>query len=459
MNSPPRPFHLLSKPTGATCNLDCKYCFFLSKELLYPGDRFRMSDQMLETYIRQLIEAQPAQEINIAWQGGEPTLMGLDFFKRSIEYVEKHRKPGQSILHTMQTNGTLLNDEWCAFFKQHNFLIGLSVDGPQAMHDAYRVNKGGEGSFHQVMRGHEMLHRHDVDVNVLCTIHAANADHPLKVYRFFRDELETRFMQFIPIVERTTEDFLPLAKLGWGEHAGSNRPLYTQHGGLVTERTVGAEQFGRFLIAIFDEWVRRDVGQVFVQTFDVALGSWLGQHNLCIFSPTCGSALALEHNGDLYSCDHYVEPSHLLGNILETPMAELVASEKQRAFGQDKLTSLPTYCRKCDVRFACHGECPRNRFIATPDGEPGLNYLCAGYKLFFHHIDPAMKTMAVLLRQGRFADEIMQVPPEGRLTMRTVEGKVGRNEPCSCGSGKKFKHCHGREQQMPAGTSTSVLRS
>jgi uncharacterized protein len=405
----PRPFNLLAKPTGATCNLDCKYCFFLSKEMLYPGDRFRMSDQLLETYIRQLLEAQPPDEVNVAWQGGEPTLMGLDFFKRSIEYVERYRKPGQRILHTIQTNGTLLNDEWCAFFKVHNFLVGLSVDGPKEMHDAYRVNKGGAGSFDQVMRGWEMLRRHDVDVNILSTIHAANADHPLEVYRFFRDELQTRFMQFIPIVERTSQEFLPLANLGWGERPGAERPLYTQRGNLVTERSVGAEQFGRFLIAIFDEWVRRDVGEVFVQTFDVALGSWLGQHSLCIFSPTCGSALALEHNGDLYSCDHYVEPGYLLGNILQTPMAELVGSEKQRAFGLDKLSSLPKYCRECDVRFACHGECPRNRFITTPDGEPGLNYLCAGYKAFFKHIDSAMKTMANLLRQGRFADEIMQM--------------------------------------------------
>jgi len=405
-----RPFHLLAKPTGATCNLDCKYCFFLSKEMLYPGDRFRMSYRMLEEYIRQLLEAQPADTVNVAWQGGEPTLMGPDFFKRSVEYVEKYRKPGQRILHTMQTNGILLNDDWCAFFKEHNFLIGLSVDGPKQMHDAYRVDKGGAGSFNQVMRGWEVLRRHEVDVNILCTIHAANADHPIEVYRFFRDELETRFMQFIPIVERTTSDFLPLANLGWGERPGTNRPLYTQSGSVVTERSVGAEQFGRFLIAIFDEWVSRDVGKVFVQTFDVALGSWLGQHNLCIFSPTCGGALAMENNGDLYSCDHYVEPGYLLGNILQTPMAELVASEKQRAFGQDKLNCLPKYCRECDVRFACHGECPRNRFITTPDGEPGLNYLCAGYKLFFNHIDPAMKTMANLLRQGRWADEIMQLP-------------------------------------------------
>jgi uncharacterized protein len=271
-----RPFHLLSKPTGATCNLDCKYCFFLSKEMLYPGDRFRMSDQMLETYIRQLLEAQPAADVNVAWQGGEPTLMGLDFFKRSIDYVEKYRKPGQRILHTMQTNGTLLDDEWCNFFKEHSFLIGLSVDGPKKMHDAYRVNKAGAGSFDQVMCGWEILRRHSVEVNILCTIHAANADHPLEVYRFFRDELQTSYMQFIPIVERTTQEFLPLANLGWGERSGADRPLYTQRGGLVTERSVGAEQFGRFLIAIFDEWVRRDVGTVFVQTFDVALGSWLG---------------------------------------------------------------------------------------------------------------------------------------------------------------------------------------
>ena len=223
-----RPFHLLSKPTGPTCNLDCKYCFFLSKEMLYPGDRFRMSDQMLETYIRQLLEAQPADEVNVAWQGGEPTLMGLDFFRRSIMYVEKYRKSRQRILHTIQTNGTLLNDEWCAFFKQHNFLVGLSVDGPKHMHDAYRVNKGGSGSFDQVMRGWEILHRHKVDVNILCTIHAANADHPIEVYRFFRDQLQTKYIQFIPIVERTTEDFLPLANLGWGERPGSDRPLYIQ---------------------------------------------------------------------------------------------------------------------------------------------------------------------------------------------------------------------------------------
>jgi serine-type anaerobic sulfatase-maturating enzyme len=409
VNAQPSMFHVLAKPTGAICNLDCKYCFFLSKEMLYPGDRFRMSDELLQAYIRQLLEAQPLGEVNVAWQGGEPTLMGIDFFRRAMEYVKQYRKPGQSILHTIQTNGTLLNDDWCAFFKQHQFLVGLSVDGPKHMHDAYRVDKRGAGSFDQVMRGWQVLRRHEVDVNILCTIHAANADYPLEVYRFFRDDLQSGYMQFIPIVERTTEALIPLANLGWGKRPGGDRPLYTQHGAQVTDRSVRAEQFGRFLIAIFDEWVRRDVGKVFVQTFDVALGSWLGQHNLCIFSPTCGNAVALEHNGDLYSCDHYVEPGYRLGNIHQTPMGELVASPKQRAFGQHKLDSLPKYCRECEVLFACYGECPRNRFITTPDGEPGLNYLCAGYKLFFNHIDPAMKTMAGLLRQGRFADEIMQL--------------------------------------------------
>jgi len=401
--------HVLAKPTGAICNLDCKYCFFLSKEMLYPGDRFRMSDELQKTYIQQLLESQPLGELNIAWQGGEPTLMGIDFFRRAIVYVEKYRKPGQSVLHTIQTNGTLLTDEWCAFFSEHRFLVGLSVDGPKPMHDAYRVDKRGRGSFDDVMRAYDALRRYNVDVNILCTIHAANADFPLEVYRFFRDELHANYLQFIPIVERTTEALIPLANLGWGKRPGGDRPLYIQHGAQVTARSVGAEQFGRFLIAIFDEWVRRDVGKVFVQTFDVALGSWVGQHNLCIFSPTCGDAVALEHNGDLYSCDHYVEPEYRLGNICETPIGALVASPRQRAFGQHKLDSLPKYCRECSVLFACYGECPRNRFILAPDGEPGLNYLCAGYKRFFNHINPAMNTMAGLLRQNRFADEIMQL--------------------------------------------------
>ncbi len=444
----PSAFHLLAKPTGATCNLDCKYCFFLSKEMLYPGSRFRMADELLETYIRQLLESHQVPEVNIAWQGGEPTLMGLDFFKRSVEYAEKYRNPDQQILCTIQTNGTKLDDEWGAFFKEHNFLVGISIDGPRELHNAYRVNKGGQGSFDQVMRGLEHLKKHQVDFNILCTIHAANQDHPFEVYHFFRDELEAQYIQFIPIVERATLETLPMANLGWSERPGGKRPLYTQSGNLVTGRSVSAEQYGRFLNAIFDEWVRRDVGKVFVQMFDVALGSWVGQHSLCVFSPTCGNALALEHNGDLYSCDHFVEPDYLLGNIQETHMIELIASDRQRQFGKHKLESLPRYCRECEVRFACHGGCPRERFIETPDGEPGLNYLCAGYKLFFNHIDRPMRMMADLLRRGHYADEVMDIiVAEDLKHLQQAMDTAKPGDPCPCGSGKKYKLCHGHKRK------------
>jgi uncharacterized protein len=398
-NAPPS-YHVLAKPTGAICNLDCKYCFFLSKEMLYPGSRFRMADELLETYIKQLLESQRGPSVTVGWQGGEPTLMGLDFFMLSVEYAEKYKKPSQNIEYTIQTNGTKLEDDWAAFFKEQDFLVGLSVDGPRELHDAYRVNKGGEGSFDQVMRGWDVLKKHDVDFNILCTVHAANQDHPLEVYKFFRDELQTEFIQFIPIVERSTMEMLPVANEGWSERPGGDRPFYKQSGELVTERSVGAEQWGQFLTAIFEEWVRHDVGKVYVQMFDVTLGAHVGEYSLCIHSPTCGNALAIEHNGDLYSCDHFVEPDYLLGNIKEIHMLELVASQKQRQFGQDKMDTLPKYCLECEVRYACHGGCPRNRFIETPDGEAGLNYLCAGYKQFFNHVEPPMKMMANVLRQG-----------------------------------------------------------
>jgi serine-type anaerobic sulfatase-maturating enzyme len=447
MTDMPRPSHVLAKPTGAVCNLDCRYCFFLSKEELYPGSTFRMRDEVLDAYIRQMVESQPTGEVVIAWQGGEPTLMGLEFFERSIACVARHRTPGQRVTHTIQTNGTKLDARWCAFFKRHDFLVGLSLDGPKDMHDAYRVDKGGGGTFDQVVRGWELLRAGAVEVNILCAVHAANADHPIEVYRFFRDGLDARFIQFIPIVERATPQSLPQLRDGWSERPGGRRPLYTQVGSEVTARSVRPEQYGRFLSAVFDEWIRRDVGRIFVQTFDVALGSWLGQHNLCIASPTCGNALALEHNGDLYSCDHYVEPGFLLGNILERSLAEMVASDRQQRFGQDKLDTLPRYCRNCEVLFACYGECPRNRFISTPDGDPGLNYLCAGYKLFFRHIDEPMKIMANLFAQGRPASEVMGWHAEPETARFSG---VGRNDPCPCGSGEKFKRCHGRGPDRPA---------
>ncbi len=455
MNTPPA-FHLLAKPTGAACNLDCSYCFFLSKEMLYPGSRFRMADELLESYIRQLIEAHRAPEVMIAWQGGEPALMGLDFFRRSVAYAEKHRRPGMRVTYTIQTNGTLLDDEWAAFFKEHQFLVGISIDGPRAMHDAYRVDKGGQPTFDRVLRGLGFLRQHGVDYNTLTTLHHANADHPVEVYRFLRDECGSNYQQYIPIIERVDEEDIaragvpvreaspaPVSTAPWS--SWRDRPLYTQEGTYVTDRSVTAAQFGRFLNGVYDEWVRRDIGRVYVQMFDVALANWHGEPSgLCVHSKTCGLALAMEHNGDMYSCDHFVEPRYYLGNIQETPMIELVTSPAQRRFGEDKFDSLPRHCRTCEVRFACHGGCPKDRFITTPDGEPGLNYLCEGYKLFFHHIDRDMRIMSNLLRQGRAPAELMQVYAAEDARSQAAFATAGRNDPCPCGSGKKFKHCHGR---------------
>ncbi len=409
----PASFHVLAKPSGPICNLDCSYCFFLSKEALYPGDRFRMSDDVLAAYVRQVVESETSPEVTVAWQGGEPTLMGIDFFRRAVELAEAAARPGQRLLHTIQTNGTLLTDEWCAFLAEHRFLVGLSVDGPAPLHDVYRVDKKGAATFDRVRRAWDLLTAHGVDTNVLCTVNAANQHAPLEVYRFFRDDLGARHLQFIPIVERVNDTGF-------------------QEGDTVTDRSVDPVAWGAFLTAIFDEWIVRDVGTVFVRAFDDALAAWVGvPGGSCIVAETCGNALALEHNGDLYSCDHFVEPAHLVGNIMQTHLVELVASPRQRAFGDAKRDTLPRYCRECPVRFACNGECPKNRFVTTPDGEPGLNYLCAGYRSFLTHVDGPMRLMAGLLAEGRFADEVMGV-------LRTAP----RNEPCPCGSGRKAKHCH-----------------
>ena len=412
----PRAFHVMTKPIGAICNLDCEYCFYLDKEELYPNTRsFRMTDEVLENYVRQYIESQQVNEITFAWQGGEPTLMGVDFFRRAVEYQQKYQRVGTRIQNTFQTNATLLNDEWGKFFKQNNFLIGISIDGPPELHDKYRYDKRGRPSSDDVLRGLRFLQKHQVDYNVLCVVNSHNADYPLEVYRYFK-ELSAQFMQFIPAVE----------------HVGEKG---------VTDRSVRAAQYGKFLCAIFDEWVVNDIGKIFVQIFDVALEAWLGyQPSLCIFNETCGNAMAIEHNGDLYSCDHYVDPEYFLGNVTETPMEALVESTFQRKFGTDKRDTLPQYCLDCEVRFVCNGGCPKNRFIKTPNGEDGLNYLCAGYKQFFNHIDRPMKMMAAALQAGRPADSIMPL-----LRPKPVAGigtrKVGRNSPCPCGSGKKYKQC------------------
>jgi uncharacterized protein len=439
--APPR-FHLLSKPSGSTCNIDCKYCFFLSKEALYPNEKHRMSAATLEAYIRQLLESHRDPEVTVAWQGGEPTLMGVDFFRRSMELVERFRRPGQRVVHTFQTNGIALDDEWCAFLKEHQVLVGLSIDGPRDIHDRNRVTRGGKGTFDLVLKGWQHLRKHGVDFNILCTVNAANQHHGRRVYQFFRDELEATWMQFIPIVERATPETLELANLGWRERPQEKRLLYTQAGSLVTERTVGGEQYGQFLVDIFDEWVRRDVGKVYVQLFDVTLEAYFGRHRLCIHAPTCGYGPALEYNGDVYSCDHFVEPNFKLGNIHETHLLELVASPAQRKFGLDKRDTLTKQCQECEVRALCNGGCPKDRFALSKDGEPGQNYLCEGLYRFFTHTRPAMMYMGRMVSEGRAPAEVMG-------WYKAEDARRGPYATCRCGSGRKFRFCHGSREVPP----------
>jgi len=430
----------MAKPTGAVCNLACTYCFFLDKELLYPGSSFQMSDETLEAYIRQLIEAHRTPQVTVAWQGGEPTLMGLDFYRRAIELQEQYRRPGMSFENTMQTNGTMLDDEWCEFFVANEYLIGISIDGPRELHDAYRVNKSGRGTFDRVMRGLRLLQKHGVEYNILTTVNRINANYPLEVYRFLRDEAETEWIQLIPIVERIDADGLGLRLEG------------TE----VTDRSVQPDQFGRFMTTIFDEWVRNDVGTVFVQTFEAAVRSWLGMPSgMCVFNEYCGNALAVEHNGDVYSCDHYVEPKYRLGNIGETQMVELLGSDRQRQFGRDKSETLPSQCRSCEVRFACHGECPKSRFAITADGEPGLHYLCAGWYDFFTHIDHPLKTLVALRGAGRPASDIMAIMRTEMPDLEALVSNAARNSPCPCGSGLKVKRCHGGVKPTSAAEPTT----
>ncbi len=378
-------YHVITKPIGPICNLDCTYCFYLKKEDLYSGNRkWRMSPEVLESYVRQYIESQQVSEISFTWQGGEPTLLGVDFFRRVVE-LQRRYAGGKAISNAFQTNGVLLNEEWGEFLAENHFLVGLSIDGPEELHDRYRVDKGGKPSFAKVMKGLDVLLRHKAEFNTLTVVNRANSQQPVEVYEFLKS-IGSRVHQYIPLVER--------------EEAT----------GEVAEWSVLPEDFGRFMIGIFDRWVRSDVGQTFVQLFEVSLQSWLGMPaGLCFFRETCGASLAVEHNGDVYSCDHFVDGPNLLGNLMENPMASLVNSPSQVDFGRAKRDTLPQFCRECDVRFACHGECPKNRFLTTPDGEPGLNYLCAGYKAYFHHVAPYMKFMAMCLRRGMSPLPVMEM--------------------------------------------------
>ncbi len=412
-SSAPRAFHVMIKPRGPICNLDCSYCFYLRKEALFEKDAsFRMSDEVLEEFTRQYIEAQNVPQVTFGWQGGEPTLMGLDFFRKAVDLQRKYTPPGMDVHNSLQTNGVLLDEEWCEFLRENSFLVGLSLDGPKELHDANRVDKGGKPTFDRVLRTLKLMQRMGVEHNVLCLVNSVNSLRPRDVYRFYRDQ-GVQFIQFIPAVERL-------------------------EGGGVTEWTVRAKKWGSFLIGVFDEWVSQDVGSVFVQHFDLALEAWAGlEPSVCVHARTCGDAMAIEHTGDMFSCDHFVRPDYYLGNIREKSIQALAGSSFQRKFGKDKDIALPPYCKECDVRFACNGGCPKDRFISTPAGEPGLNYLCEGYLMFYRHIAPYMREMAELLRR--------QQPPS--LVMRQFEEKasssvqIGRNDPCPCGSGRKYKHC------------------
>ncbi len=384
--------HAMAKPLGPVCNLDCAYCYYLSKEeLLATDSRWRMSDEVLETFIRQYIQGQNCKEVIFSWQGGEPTLLGIDFFRKVIELERKYAPPWMRCENDLQTNGVLLDDEWCAFLKENSFLVGLSIDGPREFHDHYRKDKQGGGTLDDVLRASRLLRKHDVNFATLSCVNRLTGQHPLEVYRFLRDEVGSTRMQFIPIVEPKAFD--TTAPQRWPD---SLMPLMDEprarpgHPESVVEGwCVDPDDYGDFLISVFDEWRTTDLGRIYVHFFDCAVEQWMGRLSpLCIFGPICGKGVAIEHDGSVYACDHYVYPEYRLGNVLEDPIAELVLSGRQEAFGYAKDSSLPRRCRECEYLFACAGECPKNRFIRTPEGEPNLNYLCAGLRRYFTHIDP-----------------------------------------------------------------------
>jgi len=387
--SPPLPgsgFQVFAKPGGALCNLDCRYCYYLDKESLYPETGpARMDDALLETYVVQHMAAAGSREIRFSWHGGEPTLLGVGYFRTIVALQKKHAPPGVRIFNALVTNGTLLDEEWARFLADERFAVGLSLDGPADLHDAYRVSRGRKPTHHLVMRGFELLRRHRVPCDILCVVHDRNVRHARRIYRFFKG-IGATYVGFLPMVER--RDDLPLG---------------------VSRETVPARSYGSFLITIFDEWVRNDIGRIMVQIFDEAARPLRGlEHSLCVFRERCGDVPVLEHNGDLYSCDHFVEPEYLLGNIRATPLASLLASPAQRRFGQDKWDRLPRYCLECPVLSMCNGGCPKDRFLRTPQGDEGLNYLCRGLKAFFTHARPTMEKLVPLWKAGASAEQLMR---------------------------------------------------
>jgi len=412
MNKTCGQFQVFAKPVGPVCNLACQYCYYLDKKDLYPADTssLRMSDEVLERYIARHIEASTEQVIRFCWHGGEPTLYGLDGFQKIVDLQRKHLPAGRRIANGMQTNGTLLDEAWCRFLAVEQFAVGISVDGPKEIHDKYRIGRDGQSVLEKTLHGYEQLKSHGVHCEILCAVNAYNVRFPMELYDFFRS-LAAPYLSFLPVVNRLPD-------------------------GGACSLSVPADAWGTFLCTIFDMWVSRDIGKVKVQIFEEATRTAFGQeHTLCIFKQTCGNCPVVEHNGDFYACDHFVDAEHRRGNITETPLADLLDSPAQRAFGQAKLADLPVMCKECDVRPMCNGGCLKNRFIATPDGQPGLNYLCAGYKKFFTHCKPFVSAVAAQWQQHE------QQVSQQRAAARPATGKVGRNDPCPCGSGKKYKRC------------------
>jgi uncharacterized protein len=409
-----RAFQVFAKPAGSVCNLQCHYCYYLKKEDLYgKGESFRMPDDILEEYIAQHIDASSAPVISFSWHGGEPTILGLDYFRKVVALQRKHRPPGRRISNGIQTNGTLINEEWGHFLATEGFAVGISLDGPKELHDRYRVGKKQEPTHERAIRGYRLLRQHGIPPDILCVVHARNVRYPIEVYRFFK-EIGASYIGFLPLVQSHPD------------------------GGGVSDLTAPAEAFGDFLCTIFDEWLREDIGRIKVQIFEEAVATALGQeHALCIFRKNCGDIPVIEHNGDFFSCDHFVDAEHHLGNIKETALVELLESPSQRAFGQAKLDGLPHFCKACEVLAMCNGGCPKDRVLHTPDGEGGLNYLCAGYKRFFAHCRPFVSELAALWERQHL--EGQPLPAWGGAPR--AGAKTGRNDPCPCGSGRKYKKC------------------
>ncbi|MGR5144657.1 anaerobic sulfatase maturase [Photobacterium sp. DNB23_23_1] len=423
--------HVMAKPSGSVCNIDCEYCFYLEKEKLYPDRQknWRMNDETLEKYVKQYIEAQNSDSVQFSWQGGEPTLLGINFYRTVVRLCKLYGK-NKKISHAFQTNGILINDEWCQLFKENDFLIGVSIDGPEDLHDVYRTNTSGKGTHSKVLKAIKLLKKHKVEFNTLTVVNDQNVKQPLKVYQYLKS-IGSNFIQFIPLVERQDSD--QSTNDTWLVNPDEKL-------GDVTQWSVNPKEYGTFLNEIFDHWVRNDVGSIFVQQFDATLSAWTGQQStICVFSPRCGHAFALEANGDLFQCDHYVYPEYKLGNIHNESIKTMNNSEAAIEFGLKKSKELNSKCQSCRYRFACHGGCPKHRFLPGPSGNPDHNYLCEGYYSFFDHSQNAMAFMVKLINNGHSPAQIMNY--YNNEQHKGTKKKVSRNALCPCNSGKKFKRC------------------